>query len=51
MTDWITTLYERYLQLFGDPESPPDESTVSPSDRAPAATSPLANAAGRGPSQ
>lgn len=22
MTDWITMLYERYVQLFGDPDAP-----------------------------
>jgi len=22
MTDWITTLYDRYVQLFGDPDAP-----------------------------
>jgi len=40
MTDWITPLYQRYLQLFGDPDEP---------TRAPAATPPSAPA-GRGPS-
>ena len=28
MTDWITTLYERYVQLFGEPH---DDRTESPS--------------------
>jgi len=34
MTEWITTLYNRYVELFGDPS--PDEATVSPTR--PAAT-------------